>query len=153
MKHANRSNALCQVGTGLLIVTLAFAAGAGNFARADDGKGDGNNNEVRLRTQLAGGAIMGRRPSGNADFRMQGAPVRTRLKVEVEDVNLPKGTVLQVAVTHAGTTTMVGTLTLDAFGGGELDLDSQDGDSVPALSKGDSVTVSNAGSAILMGAF
>jgi hypothetical protein len=108
--------------------------------------------EVRLRTQLTGGAIGGITPSGNADFRSDSRG-RTRLNVEVEHVNLAQGTMLMVTLTHAGATSTVGTLTLHATGGGELELDSQDGQTVPAIQSGDVITVMNGGAAILAGVF
>jgi len=113
---------------------------------------DSNGTEVRLRTPLAGGAISGRTPSGNADFRSESDRNRTRLNVEVENVNLSDGTMLGVMVTHAGVSTSIGQIRLHG-GFGELELNSQDGDTVPAIVKGDMITVSNAGTAILTGVF
>jgi uncharacterized phage protein gp47/JayE len=146
------------------LLTLAVAAlmmGSAT-ARAEDGQkgkgpgGPGNNNnqpvQVRLRTTLAGTAIGNQKPGGNADFRDDGQG-RTRLAVEVENVNLPAGTVLTVAIVHAGVSTTVGTITLGAGFESELELDSQHGDVVPAVVSGDMVTVSNGAAAILAGAF
>ncbi len=113
---------------------------------------DSKSSEVRLRTDLAGGAISGRTPSGHADFRSESDRNRSRLNVEVEDVNLADGTVLDVMVSHGGASAKVGVIHLQA-GRGELELNTQDGDTVPAIAKGDAVTVSNAGSPILMGVF
>jgi hypothetical protein len=48
--------------------------------------------------------------------------------------------------------TVVGHIALK-FGGGELELNSQDGDTVPALVKGSMVTVANGGTTILAGVF
>jgi hypothetical protein len=113
---------------------------------------DSKSSEGRLRTDLAGGAISGRVPSGHADFRSESDRNRSRLNVEVEDVNLADGTVLDVMVSHGGASTKVGVIHLQA-GRGELELNTQDGDTVPAIVKSDAVTVSNAGSPILMGVF
>jgi hypothetical protein len=77
---------------------------------------------------------------------------RSRLNVEVENVNLSDATMLSVMVTHMGATTSVGQIRLHG-GFGELELNSQDGDTVPAIVKGDMITVSNAGTAILTGVF
>jgi hypothetical protein len=118
-------------------------------AIADQG---GQNNETRLKTRLAGSAVQAKTPEGSADFRSDSRG-RSRLNVEVENVNLAAGTVLTVSVQDGITVTVVGTIKLSSFGGGELELDSQDGATVPALKKGDLVTVSNAGSRILAGAF
>jgi hypothetical protein len=73
--------------------------------------------------------------------------------VEVENVNLKAGTVLDVSVQHGAVTTPVGHITLSALGAGELELNSQDGDTVPAVQSGDMVVVRNAGTPILAGTF
>jgi tetratricopeptide (TPR) repeat protein len=73
---------------------------------------------------------------------------------EVENVNLPDGTVLTVSVTHAGAATTVGTITLNAATSeDELELDSQHGDTVPSIVSGDMITVSNGAAVILAGVF
>jgi len=113
---------------------------------------DSKGAEVRLRTSLAGGAISGVVPSGHADFRSESDRNRSRLNIEVEHVNLPDGTVLSVFVSHAGTSVKVGEIRLQG-GFGELELNSQDGATVPAIVKQDMVTVNNAGGAILTGVF
>jgi len=113
---------------------------------------DGNKNETRLRAQLTGAAIGNITPSGNADFRSDSRG-RTRLNVEVEHVNLPQGTVLTVTLTHAGTTTTVGTFTLSVTGFAELELNSQDGQTVPAVQSGDMIAVMNGASFVLSGVF
>jgi hypothetical protein len=138
---------------------MLLALGAASIARADHGNNNDNNNnnnnnatETRLRTRLAGGAINLKTPEGNADFRSD-SNGRTRLQVEVENVNLPNGTVLDVSVLHNGAPANVGHITLSASGFGELELNSQDGNAVPAVVSGDVVIVSNAGTAILSGTF
>jgi hypothetical protein len=127
-------------------VTYVFADDGGN------GVNNGNASQVRLRTNLAGAAIGGKTPEGKADFRMD--KNRTRLNVEVDNVNVPAGTVLTVAITHAGVTATAGMITLDSHdSGNELDLDSQHGDTVPAIVSGDMITVSNGATVILAGVF
>src|SRR3954452_1348786 len=121
----------------LIALTMGALIGASLWA-------DSSSTELRLRTQLAGGAIAGKVPSGNADFRMESARNRSRLNVEVENVNLANGTVLSVMVSHAGVSAKVGEIHL-LNGFGELELNSQDGATVPAIVKQDIVTVSNAG--------
>jgi hypothetical protein len=106
--------------------------------------------EVRLRTRLSGAAIAGKVPEGNADFRQDTSCNRTRIQVEVEEVNLPAGTVLTVMLNNA---TKLGTLTLGPLGFGELELNSQDGDVVPAVTAGNTITVLNGQNAILAGVF
>jgi hypothetical protein len=113
---------------------------------------DGNKNETRLRAQLTGAAIGNITPSGNADFRSDSRG-RTRLNVEVEHVNLPQGTVLTVTLTHAGATSTVGTLILSGTGFAELELNSQDGQTVPAVQSGDMIAVMNGASFLLSGVF
>ena len=113
---------------------------------------DSKGTELRLRTSLAGGAIGGRVPSGHADFRSESDRNRSRLNVEVEDVNLADGTVLAVMVSHGGASAKVGEIHLKG-GIGELELNSQDGETVPAVMKSDMVTVSNASAPILTGVF
>jgi hypothetical protein len=73
--------------------------------------------------------------------------------VEVENVNLPAGTVLTVVVSHAGVATTAGTITLNNLGENELELDSQHGDTVPTIVSGDMIMVMNGTAVILAGAF
>jgi hypothetical protein len=109
------------------------------------------NDVTQLRTRLAGAAINGEVPSGDADFRVEPARNRSRFTVEVEDVHLPVGTTLIVDVQHSGVSTTVGSIILNADGSGELRLNSQNGDTVPALVTGDVVIVTHGGIAILAG--
>jgi hypothetical protein len=113
---------------------------------------DSKANETRLRAQLTGPAIGNVTPSGSADFRSDSRG-RMRLNVEVEHVNLPQGTTLTVTLTHAGSASTVGTVTLGATGFAELELNSQDGQTVPAVQSGDVVTAMNGASAVLAGVF
>lgn len=103
--------------------------------------------ETRMRTSLAGGAIAGLTPSGHADYRASEG--RARLNVEVEDVNLAAGA--KVSVTVDGQE--IGSITIGAapVRGGELELNTQDGQSVPALKTGAVVVVRNGETAILSG--
>jgi hypothetical protein len=140
------------------LLTLAALALSATVAFADNGGKDGSNaGEVRLRAKLAGPAIQGapaiqnRTPEGSADFRIDHNGQRTRLNVEVEDVNLPGGTVLMVAIVHGGVSTAAGTITLSNNGFGELELESQNGAMVPAAQSGDMVTVSNGTITIVAG--
>ena len=100
----------------------------------------------------AGAAISGKTPYGSAEFRVD-SPSRSRLNVEVENVNLAPGTVLNVNLSHLGVPAVIGHITLSATGNGELELESQHGDVVPAVVSGDIVTVDNEGSPILAGVF
>ncbi len=129
------------------LFTALLMIGAANTVYAD---GDAHNG-TQLKTRLAGAAIQGKTPEGSARFHSDARGMR--LTVEVEHVNLPAGTNLGVGVSHAGVSTSIGTITLSISGEGELELDTRHGDTVPALVKGDIVTVSNGGAAILAGAF
>jgi hypothetical protein len=133
----------------ILAATL-LAMGAAQIGSADNGGGGGGG--VRLQATLNGPAIHRIRPEGNAEFRFDQSD-RLRLKVEVENVNLPIGTVLTVTVEHAGMSTTAGKIILSDNGQAELDLDSHDGQPVPAVHRGDMVMVSNDGTTVAAGVF
>lgn len=105
--------------------------------------------ETRLKTGLTGGAIAGLTPSGHAEFRATPAQGRARLSVEVEDVNLAAGTRVDVFIDG----TPAGSITIGAAPtrGGELELNSQDGQAVPSIAAGAVVVVRNGATAILSG--
>ena len=105
--------------------------------------------ETRLKTGLTGGAISGMTPSGHAEFRATPAQGRARLNVEVEDVNLPAGT--RVDVLLAGVPAGATTISAAPLRGGELELNSQDGQAVPSVAAGAVVVVRNGAAAILSG--
>ncbi len=104
----------------------------------------------RLRTGLAGGSLGGVVPSGHVDFRQRSDRNETRLSVEVEDVNLPPGTKLNVEVDGK----VVGQITVGAgpVRGGELELDSRNGDFIQSLRNGAVVRVLGPAGPILSGA-
>jgi hypothetical protein len=137
----------------LVLSAMTMVAPAKDGHNGGNGSNSGNATPTRSRTALTGPAISGETPNGHAEIRVDSARNRSRFNVEVEDVNLAAGTVLDVVVDHAGTRTKVGTIKLDAFHAGELELNSEDGDSVPAVQKGDIVIVMNAAVAILTGVF
>ena len=132
--------ALCALTFSLMSLGVVFAGDL--YGPAAQG--------TRLKTTLAGPAIQGMKPTGNADFRTDGA--RLGLKVQVEKVNLPDGTVLTVAVVHTGVAVKAGTLTL-VGGLGELDLRTQDGEIVPQVQAGDFVVVMQGTTKRLAGVF
>ena len=107
--------------------------------------------QTRLRTNLTGASIQGRTPEGHAEFRSESS--RTRLTVEVENVNLPASTILTVTILHGSASSTVGTIKLSANGESELELESDHGAVVPAIMQGDMVMVSAAGKTILVGVF
>ena len=123
-----------------LVATLAALAAAPAFA---------NDDETIIEAGLIGAAIGGRTPHGKAVFRQRPGNDR-KLEVEVEDVNLPAGTVLNVLVGGQ----QVATLTLGALRAGEVELETERGQAVPAITGGTSVVVRNqSGANIVTGAF
>ena len=107
------------------------------------------NNEVRLEARLAGAAINGLLPKGDAKFRSR-SDGRRQLNVEVEKVNLPAGTVLNVLVDNAN----VGQIVLNSCLEQELELETEDGDIVPSVMLNSTVVVTDAqGRTILSGVF
>ena len=118
---------------------------------ADKGANNVQSNETRFKTSLAGPAIQGKTPEGHAAFRSEDRG-RVRFNVEVEYVNLDAGTVLTISVQDGPVITVVDTLTLSAFGGVELELNSEDGNLLPTLKQGDVVNVSTSSKLILAGA-
>lgn len=106
-------------------------------------------NEVIIRAILSGPAINGETPKGKAEHRVRTNGQR-KLEVEVEEVNLPNLTVLDVFVGG----TKIGSLTINSFREGELELETEDGQTIPIISAGTTVVVkTQAGAAILSGSF
>jgi hypothetical protein len=138
--------------TQMIFALAALALSATCAAAHDGGKNGSQTAETRLRAKLTGPAIQSKTPEGSADFRIDDQ-ARTRLSVEVENVNLPAGTVLTVTIVHGLVSTPAGMITLSSTGFGELELDSQKGATVPAVQAGDTVTVSNGLTTILTGIF
>jgi len=99
----------------------------------------------QLQARLSGSAINGETPGGQAEWSQSHSGIQ-RISIEVEDVNLPNGTVLSVSACGAD----IGSITL-ADGSGELELNSQNGATVPTCAAGDPVTVANGGTTILTG--
>ncbi len=128
-----------------LFAVAALAAGSSLAWAAKAG-------ETRLRAQLTGPAIGTVKPSGEAQFRASAG--RSKLEIEVEHVNLAAATLLTVWSQRGATPPVqIGSITL---GGapeheGELELNTQDGQTVPALQAGDVITVRNGAQAILSG--
>src|ERR1043166_1788418 len=94
-------------------------------ASADSGDGS---QDTRIVAALSGAAVGGVTPKGSAEFR-QRADGRRSLEVEVEDVNLPAGTILNVLIDGA----RVGTITLGPLQSGEVEFESENGQTVPAI--------------------
>ena len=108
-----------------------------------------NPNEIRLESRLAGAAINGLLPKGQARFRSSSA-TRRELEVEIEKINLPAGTVLNVLIDNAS----VGQLNLNSNLEDELELETEHGAIVPNVTATSTVVVTNAqGATILSGVF
>lgn len=96
---------------------------------------------------MTGSVLDGVVPKGISTSRVRGA--RSQFKAQVERVNLPDGTVLAVQVDGQA----LGTITLALRKGG-LELSSQDGEAVPTIQRGSSVTVTTAsGTVVVSGRF
>ena len=93
--------------------------------------------EVRMVTQLTGAPIIGLVPKGFAEFRSR--VDASRFKVQVQNVNLPPGTVLNVLVDNAS----MGLITLSPALAGELQLNSKDGATLPSVAPGTTVVVTH----------
>ena len=107
------------------------------------------NGEIRLESRLAGAAISGLMPKGHAKFRSRSNGGR-QLNVEVEKVNLPAGTVLNVLVDNVN----VGQINLSSMLENELELESEHGAIVPNITTASTVVVTDAqGRTILSGVF
>ncbi|MDQ3804663.1 MAG: DUF4214 domain-containing protein [Acidobacteriota bacterium] len=134
------SAALTGVACVALLAAISLLAAAPALAGDD---------EVIIEAGLAGTAIGGQRPTGKAVFRERPANDR-KLQVEVQDVNLAAGTVLNVIVGGQ----QVGTLTINTLRAGRLELETERGQAVPAVANGTAVAVRNqSGANIVSGAF
>ena len=114
-------------------------------ATAQSGSGSGS--EIRVEIPMTGAAINGVLPKGKAEYRS--APDYRKFKVQVEQVRLPDGTTLVIALNGI----RVGNLRL-VFGRGELERSTKDGQVTPIVKAGDVVTATTtAGKLILKGSF
>src|SRR5215471_11621582 len=107
------------------------------------------NAAVRLESRLGGAAINDLTPRGHAKFLMR-PDGRSKLNVEIEKVNLPAGTMLSVLIDN----TTVGQITLGQGLEGELELDTQKGNTVPNVMTTSTIVITNSQNAtILSGVF
>ncbi|MDT5295350.1 MAG: hypothetical protein QOJ76_2230 [Acidobacteriota bacterium] len=105
--------------------------------------------ETKIVAALSGAAIGGVTPTGAAEFG-QKADGRRSLEVEVEHVNLPAGTVLNVLVDNQ----KIGTLTLDALHAAKIELETENGQTFPLINSRTRVVVTDqAGNTVVGGAF
>jgi hypothetical protein len=102
--------------------------------------------KIDLRTTLTGPAFNGEQPKGKAEFQMEQG--LKRFIVEVDNINLPSGTVLAVMVNGV----RVGSITLVNHGGTLL-RSSAAGQTVPNITAGTTVAVNFSTTRILGGRF
>jgi len=106
------------------------------------------NGDIRIEAKLAGAAINGLRPMGEAKFRVKGND--RELEIEVERVNLPLNTTLSVFVDNLKVGDLVLTSTMET----RLELESEHGQAVPNVITGSTVAVVNSqGQTVLGGVF
>lgn len=106
------------------------------------------NAEIHLEARLAGAAIDGLTPIGEAKFRQEQND--RRLKVEVEKVNRPAGTILNVLVNNL----KIGELTLNSGMEAEFALRTDKGQPVPNMTMGSTVVITDSQAhTILSGVF
>ncbi|HEV2704363.1 MAG TPA: hypothetical protein VGV59_00475 [Pyrinomonadaceae bacterium] len=111
----------------------------------DDNDGDGQAGETRVFANLVGAVVNGQTIKGKAEFRRR-LDGSTRFKTEVENVNRPAGTVFNVLVDG----NRVGQIVLGPFREGELELNTNDGQFVPNVVNGTTVTVTDQTGAVLV---
>jgi hypothetical protein len=104
--------------------------------------------ELRIESRLAGAPVNGLTPTGHARYRVRGTS--RKLNVEVERLNLPAGTQLNVFVDSL----LVGTLTLGPRLEAELERHTNDGQFVPQVTTATRVVVTDAaGRTLVSGGF
>jgi len=148
------SNSLRQVkgtrlwdrkGATLMIVALAVSALMVTTLRAVLADGSGSS---KIEAQLSGAMLNGLIPKGESESESF-TDGSSKFEIEVENVNLPDGTMLNVLVDG----TKVGTLTL-ALHRGQLELRTGNGATLPQINSRTRIVITNAaGATILAGAF
>ncbi|MDQ3919167.1 MAG: hypothetical protein M3348_11885, partial [Acidobacteriota bacterium] len=137
-----RPDARTALAAGLLLACLLLFAPA---AFADGG----SSTQTKIEAALSGAAIGGLTPKGEAEFEQKSDGSR-KLEVEVEHVNLPSGTVLDVLVDGQ----KVGSLTLDSLMAARLELETEHGQTFPLVNSRTRVVVADAnGNTIVAGSF
>lgn len=119
----------------LALAAVAFAALPAGAQAAGSG--------TELRATLHGSAAFPG-ADGKARFRDRGG--EQELEVEVEDANRLAGARLRVFVGGK----QVGTLRINRFGNGSLNLNSDRGDNVPAVNAGTTVRIRTAGGTLVV---
>jgi hypothetical protein len=133
----------------ILVLAILVMGVVPSFAESGSGSGSGSGSsgggtEIRLRARLTGNAIGNLIPSGQADFRSRAGRF-VRFSTEVENVKLPVDSQLEVFVSSSAVCsgTLLGNIVLGPppIRGGDLNLDTRDGDTVPQLTAGKLVSV------------
>jgi CHRD domain/FG-GAP-like repeat len=96
---------------------------------------------------LTGATLNGVLPRGFAQYELHSS--RTELEIRVRQVNLPAGTALAVSINN----TVIGQLILEDGGEGRLRLRSDNGQNVPVITAGMTITLRNGAATILSGTF
>ena len=104
--------------------------------------------DTRIQATLSGAPINGVTPAGFSEWRLDDSG-RRRLEVQASSLNLPAGTVLSVVVNNAE----IGQISVNSFGGAFLNLDTNNGQTVPVINFGNPIQVNNGASVILAGTF
>ena len=120
----------------LALAAMAFAAFTGSASAAQ-------RPGVELQTALHGSAMFPN-ADGKARFRDRGG--EQELEVEVEDAHALAGTTVRVFVNG----NRVGTIRLTRFGNGQLNLNRDQGETVPAVKTGTTVRVRTAAGALVV---
>ncbi len=103
--------------------------------------------ESEIYAILSGATVNGVLPRGYAAYEIHSS--RTEIEARVYQVNLSAGTSLAVAINGNS----VGNLVLESGGEGRLRLRSDRGDTVPVVTPGSTITMSNGGTTVLSGTF
>lgn len=103
--------------------------------------------EFRIQGSLSG-IINGVTAKGNARFRSRGGS--SNFRAQIEDVAAADGTVFNVVLSHNGLETPLGDITI-SLRRGELELNTNDGQLVPAMVQGDTILVKFGGNTAMIG--
>ncbi|HEY0404254.1 MAG TPA: Calx-beta domain-containing protein [Pyrinomonadaceae bacterium] len=107
-----------------------------------------NDNVTELSARLTGASINGVAPGGTAEYEVK-VDGNREFKVTVSSVNLPAGTVLSVLVDNS----QVGQLSVNSLGGGQFEVETKDGQTVPVVNSNSTVVVRQGTTTILSGSF
>ena len=147
MKHSKGIRNYVRFGALLVLVALwviaPFAIGD-RTASAEEMLTD----TFRIGASLTGAPIGGMTPAGFADYRVDDQG-RRRLEVQAQTLNLAAGTVLSISVNNA----IVGQAAVSSFGTLFFEIETNNGGTVPVITAGMPVSVSNGATTVLAGVF